>query len=495
MENHQHRFHDHHTGLSGVEIRSMPKFSSARGNALHILLLLSLLTAPSAITVSAQSATRDLSALESTITEELKETNTPGATISIVLGDEVIFAKGFGIANIETGAPITTDMLLRLGSTTKMFTAAALVTLSAQGKLKVDEPIGKSVSGLTPSIARLTVHQLLSNTAGFADFQAPFISQDDEALARMVRAWKDDALFAEPGQVYSYSSPGFWLAGYVIEEVHKKSYADSMSELVFTPLGMTRTTLRPLAAMTYPMAMGHSVSGKEKPVIIRPAFNNVAMWPAGSIYSNVNDLSRFVIALLNNGKVEGRQVLAPEVPAKLFVRHTPMPGDPDVFYGYGLLNFEERGVRVIAHGGFSRGYGSMIQMVPSHRFAVIIQTNKSGETLARTRAKAMELFLQLKTETPSKAKTAQSMSEAERSNFTGKYVNGPQVWEIIVKDGRLYYKQGDGASLLTKTAPNRLSFGAQLENDLMFVANARGEVEYLFDGLYSAKKLKGKMRG
>lgn len=431
----------------------------------------------------------DFSALEKAIQEELKATNTPGAAIAIVRGDRIIYARGFGVANIETGAPVSPDMLFRLGSTTKMFTGAAMVTLSAQGKIKLDEPVGNYAKGLNPKLARITAHQLISNTAGMADFEAPFISHDDEALSRMVRGWKEDAQFTEAGRIYSYSSAGFWMAGYVIEETAKKPYADTMSELLFQPLGMTRTTFRPLLAMTYPLAMGHSVNGNDGPKIIRPAFNNVAMWPAGSIYSSVNDLSRFVIALLNGCKLEGKQALAPEVCAKLPGEYTSMPGDPEVHYGYGLLSFEQRGVRIVMHGGFSRGYGSMIEMVPAERFAVIVQTNKSGETLPKTRDKALELFLTLKAETPEKPKTAQVMTTEEMNNFAGKYVNGPQTWEVFMKDGKLYLKQAEGSDVeLKKTAPYRLSFGSTLENDLAFVPNAGGQIEYAFDGLYSARK-------
>lgn len=453
--------------------------------AIWLSLLLSQLTIPAR---TQNLAAQDFSALENLIREELQATSTPGAAIGIVQAERLIYAKGFGVSNIETGSPVTPEMLFRLGSTTKMLTASALLTLAFQGKLKLEEPVGSYASQLNPRIGQITAHQLISNQGGVADFAAPFISQDDEALSRMVRTWKEDALFTEPGKVYSYSSPGYWLAGYVIEETSRKPYADAMRELVFAPLGMTRTTLRPLEAMTYPLSMGHSASGKEKPVIIRPAFNNVAMWPAGSIYSSVNELSRFVIALLNGGKLDGKQGLAPDVPAKLFGKYISMPGDADVYYGYGLLNFEERGVRMIMHGGFSRGYGSMIQMVPAERFAVIIVTNRSGETLPRTRGKAMELFLKLKAETPPQPKTALPLSDAERADFAGKYLNGPQVWELVVKDGKLFYKREEGDVELKKTAPYRLSFGAQLENDFMFVPNAVGRIEYIFDGLYSARK-------
>ncbi|MBD0326504.1 MAG: beta-lactamase family protein, partial [Pyrinomonadaceae bacterium] len=234
----------------------MMKLSHQRGALLlKVVLLLSCCLLPDAI--RAQASTVKFEELAKVIQEELKQTKTPGAAIAIVSNDCVIFAQGFGTSNVETNAPVTPDMLFRLGSTTKMFTGAALVTLSATGKLKLDAPISTYANSLHPKLARLTTHQLLSNNAGMADIQAPDPSHDDAALSRMVRSWKDEVLFTEPNEIYSYSSAGFWLAGYVIEETDKKPYADAMAALLFEPLGMKRTTFRPLIAMTYPMAMPH----------------------------------------------------------------------------------------------------------------------------------------------------------------------------------------------------------------------------------------------
>ncbi|MCA1557645.1 MAG: beta-lactamase family protein, partial [Acidobacteria bacterium] len=120
------------------------------------ILLLSLLLGQSSTFAQVQSATQDLSSLENVINEELKETNTPGVAISIISGDRVIYARGFGVANVETGASVTTNMLFRLGSTTKMFTGAALVQLASQGKLKLEEPIGNYATGINTKLARIT---------------------------------------------------------------------------------------------------------------------------------------------------------------------------------------------------------------------------------------------------------------------------------------------------------------------------------------------------
>ncbi len=332
----------------------------------------------------------DYSELDKLVTAELAEKNTPGAVITIISGDSIVYQKAFGVANVETNTAMQTEMLFRLGSTTKMFTAAALLTLAERDKIKMNEPIGSRVKGLNPKLSQVTPHSLLSNSAGIRDFAAPVISNDDAALGNMVRGWKDDVFFADQGEIYSYSSAGFWLSGFVIEDLYGKPYADAMTELLFTPLGMERTTLRPFMAITYPFATGHAVENG-KPAILRPMFNNVAMWPAGSIFSNAKDLSRWVIALMNDGKVDGKQLLSTSLINQMVGHHVPVPGETDSFYGYGLTVFKYKGLEFVGHGGFSRGYGSMIQMVPSRKFAVIVLTNKSGETMRKSLNKAMEL--------------------------------------------------------------------------------------------------------
>src|SRR5215472_12004711 len=125
---------------------------------LTALLLLLLARLPLGSAIAQQQSSPDFTELDKVVAAELKEISAPGAAIAIVSGDRVIYAKGFGVSSVETGAPVTPDMLFRLGSTTKMFTAAALVTLSEEGKLKLDDPMGKYAKGLSPKIAGLTAH-------------------------------------------------------------------------------------------------------------------------------------------------------------------------------------------------------------------------------------------------------------------------------------------------------------------------------------------------
>jgi CubicO group peptidase (beta-lactamase class C family) len=326
----------------------------------------------------------------------------------------------------------------------------------------------------------------LSNSAGVRDFAAPVISNDDPSLGNMVRSWNDDVFFAGQGEIYSYSSPGFWLSGFVVEELYGKPYADAMTELLFKPIGMERTTLRPFMAITYPFAVGHAVDNG-KPVILRPLFNNVAMWPAGSIWSNSKDLSRWVIALMNQGRLDGKQVLSTSLINRMEQHHVPVPGETDSYYGYGLTIFKYKGFEFVAHGGFSRGYGSMIQMVPSRKFAVIVLTNKSGETMRKTLNKATQLVLGLK-DGPEEPELVAPATVAEMNECVGVYSHAPNTWDVSMKDGKLYMKFDGKDYVMTKSGNRKFTFGEQNENEVVFVPGKSGRIEFLFTELYGAKK-------
>jgi CubicO group peptidase (beta-lactamase class C family) len=459
-----------------------------RYSCVFVLLLSTVVNAQSLKITTTRSLSIDFSELDKLVPEELKEKSTPGTVITVISGDQVIYQKAFGVANVETGAPMDSQMLFRLGSTTKMFTAAALATLAEQNKINLNEPIGNRIKGLSPRIAKVTADHLLSNSAGFRDFAATVTSNDDPALGNMVKSWKDDVFFADEGEIYSYSSAGFWLSGFIVEELHGKPYADAMTDLVFKPVGMERTTLRPFQAITFPFATGHAVEGG-KPVILRPMFNNVAMWPAGSIFSNAKDLSRWVIALLNDGRVDGTQVFSANVIKQMVQHHVPVPGENDSYYGYGLTIFKYHDLEFVGHGGFSRGYGSMIQMVPSRKFAVIVLTNKSGETMRKSLNKATELGLGLKLDAPQTPAQIAPPTESEMNEYVGSYSHAPQVWDVSVRAGKLYVKVEGKEYVMTKSGESKFTFGAQNENELVFVPGKNGKIQFLYTEIYAAKKV------
>ncbi len=453
---------------------------NARLNARTAVLLL-LLLLPGAARGNAQAP--DFAPLDAVARQELKDAGVPGAAIAVVSG-RVVHVKAYGVANVETGAEMTPEMLFRLGSTTKMFTAAALATLADRGLVDLRKPVGDYIRGLHPSIARITGHQLLSHTSGFLD-EAPMFGSDDEAaLTEGVLAWKEDRFFTEPGRIYSYSNPGYWLAGALIEAVGGKRYADQMRDTLFAPLGMTRTTLRPTMAMTYPLAQGHDVEGG-KASIVRPAANNAASWPAGSIFSNVLDLSRFVMAFVGGGTIEGHAVLSPAVIAMVSTPATKIPGS-DAEYGYGVNIGAYRGLRLVQHGGSRSGYGSTIRMVPDRQAGVIVLANRTGASLPRTAERALELVLALPPAPAVSGSTSAPpppMTGREMAAYAGVYSQGARRMEIVAKDGKLFLRQGARETELRRTGAHRFA------PNLFFVAGADGTIEYLHSGGRSWRKI------
>jgi len=257
-----------------------------------------------------------------------------------------------------------------------------------------------------------------------------------------------------------------------------------MREFVFKSLEMNRSTIRPTEAMTFPLALGHDV--KDKMVtVIRPIDNNSAKYPGGSMFSSANDLARFAVAILNGGKIENKQVIAPFTVENLMKPQFYLPGEERAFYGYGLLGFEDRGIKTVSHGGASRGYGSTIFFAPEQKIAIIVLANTSGQTLPKSRRKAMEMFLPLKAETNETPKTI-AMNTEEMKRYVGKFSHAPQVWEVFIKDGKLFIKEDGKDFELTKIGKETFRYE---QGEAIFTTNERGDIEHISFGLYAARKI------
>jgi CubicO group peptidase (beta-lactamase class C family) len=302
-----------------------------------------------------------------------------------------------------------------------------------------------------------------------------------------VRRFDAKWLFTEPGKIYSYANPGFWVAGLACEELTGRAYADCVAERLFQPLGMTRTTLRPTLAMTWPLALGHEVRGGEAR-IVRPQADNAATWPAGQIYSSVTELARFVAAFIDGGKLEGKQVIEPKVIDLLTRPYVRRPGTGS-HYGYGLAVSTERGVRLWDHGGSRTGYGSTIRMAPDQKIAVIILTNRSAMSLPKTAEAALEILLPF--DAPSRATRTESeaLSEKEMNELVGTYTNHRQTIELTLSEGELRIRRrgqddAEGASgTLAKGGDGRLSVrserGGTVLGSVYVVRDENGRPEYL----------------
>jgi CubicO group peptidase (beta-lactamase class C family) len=363
-----------------------------------------------------------------------------------------------------------------------MFVGAALVKLAETGKIDLHEPVGKLIDGLPPRVAALTPHQLLTHTAGLADDGVMFGPHDDAALGAGIKRWKDSRLFTEPGDAFSYSNPGYWLAGYCAECAGGKPFADVLASELFGPLGMKRTTFRPTMAMTYPLAQGHDLL-LGRPRVVRPAAENAATWPAGSMFTTGNDLAHFVIAFLNNGRLDGEQVLSESLMKSIRSPHAGLPGGRGN-YGYGLSCVQSRGVEMVSHNGARVGYGSRITMVPAHRFGVIVVANRSGASLPRTAEKALELALPV--EVVSKPEAGPAPAAEELMKLAGVYRNGSESVQLKWIEGKLVQV---GAKEQAVTALGGMRFRAG-ENEPFEIATGKdGKTLYLYRGIRAFRKV------
>ena len=320
-------------------------------------------------------AAADPSSIDQASGQALQKLKSPGLVVMVVESDRITHAKGYGVASVETQEPVTPNHLFRVGSTTKMFVAATLLRLSERGKVSLRTPVGTYLHELQGPLADLTGHQLLTHTAGLMDRTLMYGAHDDTALAANIRGLQPDVLFTKPGQIYSYSNLGYAMAGRLIEVTSAEPFADAVSDLIFQPLGMKRTTFRPTLAMTYPIAQGHSTENSEV-IIARPAADHSGYWPAGSMFTSGNDFARWAITVINGGKLDGRQALEAEVVRTMTMPLVDTPNGGK--YGYGIAVQKIGALDVYSHGGSRTGYGSHFIWSPQKKCGVIAIANLSG---------------------------------------------------------------------------------------------------------------------
>jgi len=471
---------------------------SRRFDLLTLVLLLVLLI--SATSAYAQQD-RDFSELEKVALAELNETNTPGAAVVIVSGDRVALLKGFGVANVETGVPLTTETLFKIGGMSKFLVALVLVSLAEEGKVDLDAPVGRYVKGLSPKSSRVTARQLLSEKAGVREDHLRMGLYDDAALGKIVRSWGDDWFIAEPGTIQSGSHPGYAMAGLLIEEVVGKPFDDAMNERLFSRLKMTRSTFRPLIAFTYPVSQGHRMVSGQTPTIIRPFAANHVGWPSDALFSSVNDLSRFLVTFLNGGKLDGHQVISESVVSTLAKGDQPTSEQVDADGSYGLAT-ARYGNHAVLRGNYTwGGVRPLIRIVPDARFGIIIISNGGSRHLTKTLDKAMEMFLGSAGNAETIASEPLPMTKGEISAYLGTYEN-ERVMTLFLKESRLFIRDDTPPGLLgnltrgaelpvTRIGRSRFSFMPAGASELTLFTLVEGRdrrVEYLHIGSRALKR-------
>ena len=293
---------------------------------------------------------------------------------SVLVADKgkVIYEKGFGMANMEWGIANQPDTKFRIGSVTKQFTAALVLQLVDEGKVKLDGKITDYLTDYRKDTGeKVTIHQLLNHTSGIPSYTGnpeffPKHSRNPLGVAEFVKTLASGDLEFEPGSKFSYNNSGYVLLGAIIEKVTGKSYEAALAERILKPLGMTNTGYDHHATLLEKRASGYQ---KTPTGFVNAAYLDMSLpYAAGSIYSTVEDLYKWDQALYED------KIISAESKRLMF---TPGLGN----YGYGLtisdqpIGKTEQKTRIIAHGGGINGFNSRFTRAVEKRQTVIILDN------------------------------------------------------------------------------------------------------------------------
>lgn len=415
---------------------------------------------------------------------------TPGATIAVVADGRIAYLQGYGIANIETGQPMTAELLLRVGSVSKMFTGALLAELEERGALDMQRPISSYVKSLQGKrVGTVTTHQLMTHNAGWLDNAVAYGRMGEAALGEVMREVGDTLFFTEPGRTFSYSNPSISMAGYLAEAATGKRFGALVDSLVLRPTGMSRSTFRPLEALTWPIAMGHVPAGSGASKVLRPMSENTAQWPAGFLFTSAPELARFAVMLMNGGQIDGRQVLSRGAVRRLTSGYVPLPGRSamdSLAYGYGLMvgtiRLNGRPEPVWTHGGSINGYNAELLMLPERKTAVMVIVNGASQAIAPIMNAAWQGVLGTPWPQPI-VPTSRAATPAEKAALIGRYAMGANVLEVIDVDGQLMLRQNGASAPVQMESVS--TFSARMPNGATLRLSARlenGRAAYLYSG-------------
>src|SRR6266705_1433946 len=331
--------------------------------------------------------------LDALIPSQLRNRNIAGAVVSVVKDGQVLFQKGYGYADFEAKKPVLPDQtLFRPGSISKLFTAIAVMQLVEQGKLELDRDVGGYLDFAIPKTypEPVTLRQLLTHTAGFEDtLKNLFVAHESDL--KPLRTYLVDQMPARifpPGKVPSYSNYGFTLAGYIVERVSGEKFERYVENHILKPLGMNNSTFdQPLPPQLAPQMSKGYLSASKKP----RDFEWVQAAPAGALTTTAADMTRFMLAFLQDGAVDGVSILKPETVRQMETRQFEF--DP-MLTGLGITFMEYLidPVRITAHGGDTVYFHSDMILVPDAHLGYFLSYNTLGKDVGGGRGEVLRTF-------------------------------------------------------------------------------------------------------
>ncbi|MGE6402943.1 serine hydrolase domain-containing protein [Bacillus cereus] len=300
----------------GNEIREKPvmrKRQSAIGKMFVIAILMLMISVNGVVFANDNESTNgslDISKLDQFMTNEIERLNIPGASLAIVKGDQVEYIQGYGVSNPD-GTKMTSQTPIVLGSTTKSFTALAIMQLVEQGKISLEEPVQSYIPWFQiadeEASEKITIQHLLNHTSGLAtnDGQVS-ISQGNKTLKEHIKSLANTELTYSVGEQYQYSNLNYNILGLVIEEVTNKSYKEYINEFIFKPLEMNNSYVNPKDDTNNAIATGYqTVFGLKVPTKQLIHEGTVS---SGYLISSAEDMANYMIVQLNQGEFKGKSI-------------------------------------------------------------------------------------------------------------------------------------------------------------------------------------------
>lgn len=293
----------------------------------------------------------------------------PGAAVLVLKDGQPVFRRGYGLAVVEDGTPVSPATNFRLASVSKQFTAAAILLLAEDGRLSIDDPLKKWLPGLPAVADAMTLRQLLSHTSGLLDYEDlmdPVDTRQVHDIDVLHLLQKENRTYFAPGSSYRYSNSGYALLALVVGKASGSDFASFLRQRIFLPLGMTATFAHqdgvdevPERAYGYSQIDGHWQRTDQS--------TTSAVLGDGGIYSSIDDLAKWDAALYDERLLRRASL------QQAFSAATATP-EPDVpHYGFGWrIN-----VDALWHSGESIGFRNVIVRYPKQKLTVVVLSNRN----------------------------------------------------------------------------------------------------------------------
>lgn len=341
-----------------------------------------------ALTAQAQSVSPALeSKVDSIASQVLQSSGVPSASVAVVQHGQVVLSKAYGAARLDPHTPATADMRYGVGSISKQFTASAVLLLQQDGKLKLDDPVGKYIPGLSRG-NEVTIRQILSHTSGYQDFWPQDYLMEpmshDVTPQEIMNRWAKQPLDFEPGTRWQYSNTGYVLAGMIVEKVSGMPFFRFVQTRLLNPLGMT--SAKNFDANSHAAdATGYIRYGLGS-LRAAPEAGKGWMFGAGMLAMTASDLAKWDISLIKES------LLKPGSYREMF-KETTLKNGAASSYGLGQFSQMSGGHFLVEHNGEVSGFTAENYIFPEDSIAVIVLTNQDAVPASGAIASQIARFL------------------------------------------------------------------------------------------------------